>query len=146
VDYIDQHRAEYGDESICSVLPIAPSTYYDHKDKQRQPEKRSARAKRDEVLALDIQRVWEENFRVYGVRKVWRQLAREDIDVARSTVERLMKMQGLRGVVSGRRVKTALPSELAERPLDLVNRDFKQQSWKRSNMGKRYRLWQPDLN
>ena len=125
VDYIDQHKAKHGVESICNVLPIAPSTYYDHKAKQRQPEKRSARAKRDEVLALDIQRVWEENFRVYGVRKVWRQLKREDIDVARCTVERLMKYQGLRGVVRGRRIKTTLPSGLAERPLDLVNRDFK---------------------
>lgn len=74
---------------------------------------------------MDIQRIWEENFRVYGVRKVWRQLNREDIDVARCTVERLMKLQGLRGVVRGRRIKTTLPSNLAERPLDLVNRDFK---------------------
>ena len=81
VDYIDQHKDEYGVEPICAVLPIAPSTYYDHKAKQRQPEKRSSRAKRDDVLKLDIQRIWEENFRVYGVRKVWRQLKREGIDV-----------------------------------------------------------------
>ena len=70
VDYIDQHKDEYGVEPICAVLPIAPSTYYDHKAKQRQPEKRSSRAKRDDVLKLDIQRIWEENFRVYGARKV----------------------------------------------------------------------------
>ena len=125
VDSIDQHKAEHGVEPICDALPIAPSTYYDHKAKQRQPEKRSFRAKRDDVLKLDIQRIWEENFRVYGVRKVWRQLKREDVDIARCTVERLMKLQGLRGVVRGRRIKTTLPSNLAERPLDLVNRDFK---------------------
>lgn len=125
ISYIDQHRAEHGVESICSELPIAPSTYYDHKAKQRQPEKRSARAQRDEVLSADITRVWEDNFRVYGVRKVWRQLKREDVSVARCTVERLMKIRGLRGVVRGRRIKTTFPSGLADRPLDLVNREFK---------------------
>ena len=125
VDYINSNKEKHGVESICKVLPIAPSTYYDHKDKQRHPEKRSCRAQRDEQLKADIQRVWEDNFRVYGVRKVWRQLNREDIDVARCTVERLMKIQGLRGVVRGRRIKTTFPANLAERPLDLVNRDFK---------------------
>ena len=125
VDYIDLNKEKYGVESICKVLPIAPSTYYDHKDKQRNPDKRSSRAKRDEHLKDVIQRVWEDNFRVYGVRKVWRQLNRENIGVARCTVERLMKLQGLRGVVRGRRIKTTFPSRLAERPLDLVNRDFK---------------------
>jgi putative transposase len=125
VTYIDDHKEKHGVESICKVLPIAPSTYYDHKVKQRQPDKRSSRAKRDGVLKVAIQRVWEENFCVYGVRKVWRQLEREDVTVARCTVERLMKAQGLRGVVRGRRVKTTLPDNLADRPLDLVNRDFK---------------------
>ena len=125
INYIDSNKEKYGVESICKVLPIAPSTYYDHKDKQRNPDKRSSRAKRDEHLKDDIQRVWEDNFRVYGVRKIWRQLNREDIGVARCTVERLMKIQGLRGVVRGRRIKTTFPSRLAERPLDLVNRDFK---------------------
>lgn len=125
VDYIDLNKEKHGVESICKVLPIAPSTYYDHKDKQRNPDKRSSRAQRDEHLKEDIQRVWEDNFCVYGVRKVWRQLNREDIDVARCTVERLMKIQGLRGVVRGRRVKTTLPDNLSERPMDLVNRDFK---------------------
>ena len=125
VDYIDQHKAEHGVESICSVLPIAPATYYDHKAKQRQPAKRSSRAKRDEVLKGDIQRVWDENFRVYGVRKVWNQLKREGVKVARCTVERLMKSQGLRGVARGRHIKTTFPANLAEWPLDLVNRDFK---------------------
>ena len=125
INYIDSNKEKYGVESICKVLPIAPSTYYDHKDKQRNPDKRSSRAKRDEHLKDDIQRVWEDNFRVCGVRKIWRQLNREDIGVARCTVERLMKIQGLRGVVRGRRIKTTVPSRLAERPLDLVNRDFK---------------------
>jgi len=86
---------------------------------------------------LDIQRVWEKNFRVYGFRKVWRQLRRENVDVARCTVERLMKIQGLRGVVRGRRTKTTFPSDLADRPLDLVNRNFKA---KRPN-----ELWVADL-
>ena len=137
VDYIDQHKAEHGVEPICNVLPIAPATYYDHKLKQRQPEKRSARMQRDEVLAVDIQHIWEENFRVYGVRKVWRQLQRENVEVARCTVERLMKQQGLRGVVRGRRIKTTFPSNLAERPLDLVNRDF--------NVVRPNALWVADL-
>ncbi|MEQ8689528.1 MAG: IS3 family transposase [Pseudomonadales bacterium] len=125
VDYIDLNKEKHGVESICKVLPIAPSTYYDHKEKQRHPEKRSSRAQRDDQLKADIQRIWEDNFRVYGVRKVWRQLNREDIEVARCTVERLMKMLGLRGVVRGRRVRTTLPDNLSERPMDLVNRDFK---------------------
>jgi len=125
VTYIDDNKEKHGVESICKELPIAPSTYYDHKVKQRQPDKRSSRAKRDEDLKVDIQRVWDENFCVYGVRKVWRQLKREDIEVARCTVERLMKTQGLEGVVRGRRIKTTLPANLTDRPLDLVNRDFK---------------------
>jgi putative transposase len=125
VRYIDDHKDELGVDPICNVLPIAPSTYYDHKEKQHNPDKRSARAKQDEQLKDDIQRVWEENFRVYGVRKVWRQLNREDICVARCTVERLMKIQRLRGVERGRRIKTTFPANLAERPMDLVNRDFK---------------------
>lgn len=125
ISYIDEHKSSYGVEPICTVLPIAPSTYYEHKAKQRQPHKRSARAQRDALLKPQIQRVWEDNFRVYGVRKVWRQLARQNIEVARCTVERLMKMLGLQGVVRGRRIKTTLPSHLAERPLDLVNRHFK---------------------
>ena len=93
--------------------------------KQREADKRASRVKRDDRLKVDIQRIWDENFCVYGARKVWRQLIREGIEVARCTVERLMKTQGLEGVVRGRRIKTTLPSNLADRPLDLVNRDFK---------------------
>ncbi len=125
VSYIDDYKASYGVESICKVLPIAPSTYYEHKIKQQQPDRRSSRTKRDDKLKVEIQRTWEENFQVYGVRKVWHQLQRQDVNVARCTVARLMKTLGLRGVVRGRRIKTTFPSNLAERPLDLVNRDFK---------------------
>ncbi len=124
VTYIDDYKDRFGVEPICAVLPIAPSTYYAHKAKHRDPDLRSARAKRDEGLKPEIQRVWEENFRVYGVRKVWRQLKREDFEVARCTVARLMRDLGLRGVVRGRRVKTTVPSEGLDRPMDLVNREF----------------------
>lgn len=91
VSYIDDHRDRFGVESICKVLPIAPSTYYTHKEHERDPEKRSDRAKRDEQLKPEIQRVWDENYRVYGARKVWLQLNREEIEVARCTIARLMK-------------------------------------------------------
>ena len=82
------------------------------------------RVKRDDVLKPEIQRVWEENYRVYGVRKVWRQLNREGLEVPRCTVARLMRDLGLRGVVRGRRVKTTVPSEVLDRPMDRVNREF----------------------
>jgi putative transposase len=124
VSFIDEHRDEYGVEPICNVLPIAPSTYYWHVRRRCQPELRSARAKRDEVLEADVQRVWDANRGVYGGRKVWRQLVREDVDVARCTVRRLMRGLGLSGAVRGRRVKTTIPDDAAERPLDLVNREF----------------------
>jgi transposase InsO family protein len=124
VSFIDEHRAEYGVEPICEQLPIAPSTFYDHKAKRDDPERRSDRAKRDDALCLDIQRVWEENFRVYGASKVWRQMNREDIEVARCTVERLMKRLGLEGVRRGRRCLTTIPDKAADRPADLVQRHF----------------------
>jgi transposase InsO family protein len=124
VSFIDDHRAEHGVEPICKVLPIAPSTYHDHKVRQRDPERRSARAKRDDRLCVDIQRVWDENLQVYGARKVWRQLNREAIPVARCTVERLMKCLGLAGAVRGQRCRTTVSDPAADRPLDLVERDF----------------------
>ncbi len=124
VRYIDEYRDRFGVEPICNVLPIAPSTYYEHKAKQRDPERRSGRAKRDEVLMPEIQRVWEENFSVYGVRKVWRQLNREDIKAPRCAVSRLMRDLGLRGVIRGRRARTTVSDEALERPMDLVNREF----------------------
>ena len=122
--FIDDHRDEYGVESICRVLPIAPSTYYEHKAREADPSRLPARARRDAVLGAEIDRVWHENRRVYGARKVWRQLNREGMEVARCTVERLMRVQGLRGVVRGKRIRTTIPDDLADRPMDLVERDF----------------------
>ena len=124
VSFIDEHRDKYGVEPICDQLPIAPSTFYDHQAKRDDPERRSSRARRDDVLCIDIQRVFEENFRVYGARKVWRQMNREDIEVARCTVERLMKRLGLEGARRGRRCRTTIPDNAAERPMDLVQRQF----------------------
>ncbi len=137
VTFIDDHRSVYGVEPICRVLPIAPSTYYACKILQVDPERRSARAKNDEYLSVEIRRVWEENFQVYGVRKVWRQLGREGLEVARCTVERLMRDMGLHGVVRGKKHRTTIPDEQAARPLDLVERDFK--------AGEPNRLWVSDL-
>jgi transposase InsO family protein len=125
VSFIDEHRVLYGVEPICAVLPIAPATYYAHKACARDPELRSARAKRDEELRSKIRRVHEENFSVYGAEKVWRQLKREGVKVARCTVERLMRGMGLRGAVRGRAYKvTTVADESALRPQDLVQREF----------------------
>ncbi len=98
IAFIDDHRAAYGVEPICRVLPIAPSTYHAHAARQADPGRLPARAKRDAVLAVEIRRVFEENFQVYGVRKIWRQLGREGIAVARCTVARLMRTMELQGV------------------------------------------------
>lgn len=126
VSFIDDHRSEYGVEPICHVLPIAPSTYYAHKARAADPALRSERSRRDESLAVEIQRVWQANRSVYGPRKVWRQLRREGIHAARCTVERLMRRAALQGVVRGRKLRTTIPSDLAsERPLDLVQRVFR---------------------
>jgi len=124
VAFIDAHRAEYGVEPICAQLPIAPSTYYELKARAADPTRRSRRACRDEELCPVIQRIWVENFRVYGARKIWLQLRREGFVVARCTVERLMRRLGLRGVVRGRRCRTTIPDDRAARPADLVQRRF----------------------
>lgn len=124
IAFIDDHRGQYGVEPICKVLPIAPSTYYLHKAREADPERRPARAKRDEHLQGEVNRVWKANFEVYGVRKVWRQMNREGIKVARCTVARLMGKLGICGVVRGRRCRTTVPADISERPLDLVKRDF----------------------
>jgi putative transposase len=124
VSFIDEHRDAYGVEPICAMVPIAPSTYYERKGQQANPERLSARARRDLELQPEIQRVWNENFRVYGVRKVWRQLNREGIPVARCTVERLMGGSGLSGAVRGRKFKTTITDDTATRPSDLVCREF----------------------
>jgi putative transposase len=118
------HREDYGVESICRVLPIAPSTYYEEKHRQVHPERAPERIRRDAALKLEIQRVWEDNFEVYGVRKVWRQLQREGFHVARCTVERLMKSMGLSGAIRGKRVRTTIADQSAPKPFDLVKRDF----------------------
>lgn len=106
------------------MLPIAPSTYYEHKAREADPERLPPRTQRDQALSDEVRRVWEENFQVYGARKVWRQLNREGFRVARCTVERLMRAEGLRGVVRGRRCRTTISDEAADRPMDLVKRQF----------------------
>ena len=123
--FIDKHRNRYGVESICALLPIAPSIYYAHKAREVNPERLPRRAKRDAQLKIEIRRVWEENFKVYGVRKVWRQLGREQIHTARCTVARLMRDMGLRGAVRGRRVNTTRGAEDVAWPVDRVQRAFK---------------------
>jgi transposase InsO family protein len=125
VAFIDEHRAAYGVESICRVLPIAPATYHDHRTRRQDPSRESARRRRDADLRVAIRRVYDAHFQVYGPRKVWHQLQREGIDVARCTVERLMRAMGLRGAVRGRAwIPTTRPDPAAERPTDLVERNF----------------------
>jgi putative transposase len=125
VRFIDEHRRRFGVESICRVLPVAPSIYYELKARERDPERRPARARRDDGLCEQVRRVWDENKQVYGPRKVWKQLKREKFAVARCTVERLMRWLGLRGTVRGRKFKvTTIPDTAAPRPLDLVTRQF----------------------
>ncbi len=125
IAFIDHHRGVDGVEPICRVLPIAPSTDHAHVARRADPGTLSRRAKRDEVLKSEIRRVFEENFQVYGVRKVWRQLGREDIAVARCTVARLMKAMGLQGAVRGKPAPTTVSDKGAPCPLDRVNRQFR---------------------
>jgi len=124
VAFIDTHRDACGVESICAELPIAPSTYYEHKAREIEPTRVAPRLRRNRELSVDIQRIWEENFQVYGARKVWRQLNREQIVVARCTVERLMRALGLQGVVRGCKCRTTVADDSAELPVDRVNRQF----------------------
>jgi transposase InsO family protein len=132
IAYIEANKDRFGVEPICVLLPIAPSTYHDAK--RRPP---SARRVRDEGLRTEISRVHAENFGIYGARKVWRQLHREGIRVARCTVERLMRELGLQGVRRGKTRRTTTPEEAAPRPADLVERNF---SASRPN-----ELWVADL-
>lgn len=125
IGFINDHRAEYGVEPICRVLPIAPSTFYEHKAIERDPVLASDRAKQDIVLCPEVQRVWDQNFKVYGVRKVWHQMRREGFDVARCTVERLMRELGIQGVVRGKVQKTTRPDKALPCPRDKVNRQFR---------------------
>jgi len=124
ISFIDEHRSKYGVEPICKQLPIAPSTYYEYKAREDDPDRLPNRSRRDSALEIDIQRVWEENFEVYGARKVWRQLNRECIEVARCTVERLMKRLGIQGVMRGAKCWTTVIDDTLARPADLVNREF----------------------
>lgn len=114
----------YGVESICKVLPIAPSVYYEAKAREDDWMRLPPRLRSDEVLKVEIRRIWEEDFCVYGARKIWRQLKREGFEVARCTVERLMRSEGIQGAIRGRVVKTTVPHSSDSRPLDLVDRDF----------------------
>ena len=124
IAFVDDHRQAYGVEPICKILPIAPLTYHAHVAKRADPAKLSARAKRDMALKAEIKRVFAENFEVYGARKVWRQLRREGNDIARCTVERLMRQMGLRGVIRGKPVRTTVSDKAVPCPLDRVNREF----------------------
>jgi transposase InsO family protein len=137
IAFIDEHKASYGVEPICRLLAIAPSTYYAHQTRRADPLRQSARARRDADLCEKIRRVFDENFSVYGARKVWRQLQREGIEVARCTVERLMRKMGLSGAVRGKPMRTTRSDKSAPCPLDKVGRQF---SADRPN-----RLWGADF-
>lgn len=124
VRFIDTHREAYGVEPICAMLPIAPSTYYEQKARAADPTRLPARAQREAALRPEITRVWQATRQRYGAKKVWKALRREGRVVARCTVARLYRALGLHGVVRGRRVRTTIPEPLAERPQDLVQRNF----------------------
>jgi len=125
IEFIDDRKGSYGMEPICDVLEIAPATYYERKRQEREPERRSVRAKRDETPRVEIQRAFDDNYGVYGVRKVWIQLNRESIAVAKCTVRRLMRQMGLRGATRGKAwTTTTIPDESLAHLRDLVKRGF----------------------
>jgi transposase InsO family protein len=121
---IDEHRGVHGVEQICKVLPIAPSAYHAHVAGRADSAELSARTRRDLAFQVEVRRVFEQNFKVYVARKVWRQLAREGHDVARCALERLMKRMGLQGTIRDKPVKSTISSKAAPCPLDRVNRQF----------------------
>jgi len=125
IAFIDDHRETFEVEPICRVLPIALSTYRAHVARRVDPAKLPGRSRRDLVLTAEIRRVFEANFRVYCVRKVWRQLGREGIGAARCTVAWLMRQMGLQGAVRGREIRTTISNPAAPCPLDRVNRQFR---------------------
>ncbi len=125
IAFIDEHRGVHGVEPIRKVLPIAPSTYHAHVVRRADPARLSARARRDAALKAEVGRVFAENFGVYGVRKVWRQLLREGFAVARCTVARLMRDLGLQGAVRGKPARTTVADKAAPCPADHVNRQFR---------------------
>jgi transposase InsO family protein len=124
IAFIDDHRGTHGVEPICKVLPIAPSTYRSHAAKRADPARLSTRARQDLALQPEIARVFAANFEVYGARKVWLQLNREGLSVARCTVARLMRAMGLRGVIRGKPIRTTFSDKAAPCPADHVNRQF----------------------
>ena len=123
--FVDEHRQQFGVEPICKVLQFAPSAYRRHAARRRDPTLVSTRARRDAELMPQIERVWNANMQVYGADKVWKQMNREGMTVARCTVERLMRRMNLRGVMRGKVVRTTVPDTKAPCPLDRVNRHFK---------------------
>jgi putative transposase len=125
ISFIDEHRGVFGVEPICRLLPIAPSTYYENVAKRLDVDRLSIRARSDIGLKIEIRRVFEQNFRVYGVRKVWRQLKREGFDVARCSVARLMRSMSLQGIIRGKPIRTTFSDKSAPNQLDRVNRQFK---------------------
>nr|WP_105420391.1 MULTISPECIES: IS3 family transposase [Neorhizobium] len=125
ISFIDEHRGVFGVEPICRLLPIAPSTYYENVAKRLDVDRLSIPAHSDISLKIEIRRVFEQNFRVYGVRKVWRQLKREGFDVARCTVARLMRSMSLQGIIRGKPIRATFSDKTAPSPLDRVNRRFK---------------------
>jgi len=135
--FIEEYCGVFGVEPICRVLPIAPSTYHQRALEAREPDRASARSKTDAVLRVEIARLWQENRRLYGARKIWHALRREGLDVARCTVERLMKAMGSKGVVRGRRIVPTNPDASRPCPDDRVNGQFKAE---RPN-----RLWVSDF-
>ena len=125
ISFIDEHRGVFGVEPICRLLPIAPSTYYENVAKRLDVDRLSIRARSDISLKIEIRRVFEQNFRVYGVRKVWRQLKREGFEVARCSVARLMRSMSLQGIIRGKPIRTTFSDKMAPSQLDRVNRQFK---------------------
>lgn len=137
ISFIEDHRKAQRIELICKQLRIAPSTYYAHKQQQHDPRRPSARSQRDEAMISEVQRIWNENFRVYGAREVWRQLRREGLTVARRSVERRMYRLGLRGVIRDKSVRITVSDANRPCPLEHVRRHFKAD---RPNT-----LWVPDF-
>lgn len=124
ITFIDEHRDDYGVKPICRVLPVAPSSYHERVAQRRDPGRQTARSQRDESLKPEVMRVFGENFSVHGVRKVWQQMQREGFDVARCTVQRLMRKLGLQGVIRGKPVRKTISDKAEPCPLDHVNRQF----------------------
>ena len=124
IAFIEQHRDVFGVEPICKVLPLAPSTYYERLAITKNPNRASTRAKSDADICREIERVWQENRKVYGARKIWHALRRQDRNIARCTVERLMRRLGLQGVVRGHKIITTNPDTSQPCPDDKVNRQF----------------------